>query len=148
MHHRHYNLEKQDPKIQQFAKEYKLPCPCFIGQGCSKSVGSDIYGFYVTSLSKTKSGKPIVGLTSAKTKFAKSWADGDEECSLDIEHAKPECYLTTFGHYAMTGNDKWWLAAKDGTRLTSKNYMKLGYNRHGIVQLSWNGCSSYRDPSF
>lgn len=148
MHHSHYNLDSQDSKIQQLAKDHKLPWPCFVGQGASKRVGSDVYGLYVTSMAKSKTGKPIVGLTHAKTQFTTSWADGSEDCSLDMHSAKPDFWITTYGHDKMTGNDIWWRCSQDGTRLTAKNFRQLGATELGKIRLDWNGAASYKDPSF
>lgn len=133
----HYNLDKQPESIQKFANERKLPWPCFIGQGITKQSGSDSYGFYVVSMSKTKSGKPLIGLAYADTKYVKSWTDGHQECSIDLSKAKARAYITTYGKDKWTGDSKWYYCDKDGNRDTD-----------GRVRLDWNGCYSYRDPSF
>ena len=47
--HPHYNLDKLDSELQKLAAENKLTGPCFVGQGLSKQVGSDCYGYYIVN---------------------------------------------------------------------------------------------------
>lgn len=134
---KHYNLDKQPESIQKIANDNKLPWPTFVGQGITKYVGSDAYGMYVVSLSKTKSGKPLVGLVDADTKYTISWTDGHQDCSKDLSKAKANMYITTYGKNKWTGNPKWYYCDETGKRTE---------RRH--VNFSWNGAHSYQDPSF
>lgn len=103
--------------------------PCFIGQGASYSVGSDCYGYYVTSLKKSESGKLVAGLVEAKERYKTTWEDGTMDCSMPDDKT-PTKWVTKF-------RGKWWFCNSAGERyLGSKCTFK------------WNGAYGYRDPSF
>lgn len=132
----HYNLDKLSPELRKIAETGKLPWPCFVGQGCSCSIGSDCYGYYVTYVSKTAKGKPLIGLTRANEKMRTCWEEGSMDCSIDIDKAEPQTWITTFGK-TKTGAPKWWFCDKDGMRFNGQR-----------CRYSWNGAHGYRSPSF
>ena len=132
----HYNLGKQPHAIQKIAAEGKLPWPCFVGQGCTYHSGSDSYGNYIVA--KKQIGKKTVwGIARAHEVMGPlGWTDGTMICSIDIDNAKPDCWIVASGKNKL-GNPKWWFCDENGKK---QNGRKCTY--------SWNGAYSYRDPSF
>ena len=132
----HYNLGKQPQAIQKIAAEGKLPWPCFVGQGCTYHIGSDSYGHYIVA--KKQIGKKTVwGIARAHEVMGPlGWTDGTMICSIDIDNAKPDCWIVASGKNKL-GKPKWWFCDENGKK---QNGHKCTY--------SWNGAYSYRDPSF
>ena len=110
--------------------------PTFIGQGGSKSSGSDCYGYYWVEKKELKNGKVIWGYASAKSHFAGHWTEGTEVCDGPYEW-KAEGWMTTWGKYK-DGKPKWWECDENGKRF------KPGRK----CRVSWTGAHAYRDPSF
>ncbi len=132
----HYNVEQQTPEIQQLVAECHLSGPTFIGQGLSKRVGSDSYGYYIVA--QRHFGKTCIwGIAHARQVMHGHWAEGDEDCSIDMATAKPVEWITSYGKWKRTGRPKWWYCDEEGFR-------KKG--QHACF--GWNGAYAYRDPSF
>ena len=125
---RHYNVEKLSPELQAAVANNKLTGPCFIGQGLNKYSGSDCYGYYIVAEKKLKT-KHIWGIASALTRFHGAWQDGDMDCSIDIDHAIPDQWITSYGKH-------WYFCDKNGNRF-------IGLK----CQFGWNGAYAYRDPN-
>lgn len=143
----HYFPKDDDGTLKLAAESHSFTGPVFVGQGLTRGVGSDAYGFYIVSIEKAKNGKPIIGIVSAASEFITSWTDGSEVCSLpngatDPAKCKADQWITTYGKYKETGAPKWWYCDKNGNR---KN--PSGWHR-GKAHFGWNGASAYRDPSF
>ena len=132
----HYNLDKQEPFIQQLANEDKLTQPCFIGQGCTKRIGSDCYGYYIVA-KKHVGRKVIWGIANANSVFGPGgWTDGNMYCSIDMSTAQPQHWIVAWGR-TKTGEPKWWFCDENGKRC------------HGaLCRYGWNGAYAYQDPSF
>lgn len=139
--HVHYFPDDLNPIIREAAIEGKLTGPMFIGQGLTRRSGSDSYGAYVLSIGKTKTGKPLVGIGSAKSEFHGSWTEGSQDCSIDLCDAQPDVWLTTYGHWP-NGLPKWWYCDEHGDRKAA-NLLYTGRSRY-----NWNGAYAYQDPSF
>ena len=133
--HPHYNVETLSDELKALVNERKLTGPEFIGQGLSKRVGSDTYGYYICSIAMGKNKKPICGICSAVTKFHGTWAEGDEDCTMP-GNAVPSIWRTTYGK-TKSGLPKWWQCDSNGIRRAGAR-----------VSFSWNGAYSYKDPSF
>lgn len=139
----HYFLENQPKEIIERAKTGKLSGPEFVGQGCTKSVGSDSYGYYVAEIPRP--GR-LAALVSADEKFVRSWTDGDMACAIPADTLVRNAVKTLNGRvcpdydYIMKYGGKWyWCDIVDG---------EIKRRRGAHACLSWNGCFSYRDPSF
>ena len=132
----HYNLDKQEPFIQQLANENKLTQPCFIGQGCTKCVGSDRYGYYIVT-KKHVGRKVIWGIANANSVFGpEGWTAGSMYCSIDMSTAQPQRWIVAWGR-TKAGAPKWWFCDENGKRC------------HGaLCRYDWNGAYAYQDPSF
>ena len=133
----HYIPEDIDCKIGDLMQQGKLPGPMFVGQGLSKRVGSDCYGYYVTELKKTATGKPLVGIVNADSKFETSWTDGNMTCAMPADKT-PTLWITTYGHCKRNKKlPKWYACDKTGKRFPGR-----------VVWFDWNGAYAYLDPSF
>lgn len=136
--HPHYNLDKLDNDLRKLAEDHKLVGPCFIGQGLSESVGSDCYGYYITtkvSIDKLYNGrvvksKVVYGIARASEVMHGSWVEGDMDCSIDLKTASPSQWITQYGK-------SWYFCDINGNRYPG---MKCHYG--------WNGAFASRDPSF
>lgn len=124
----------------------QLTGPEFVGQGLSRRVGSDSYGYFIVSISKTSKGKPLIGIADADAAMGPGgWVDGVQKCSLpngksDPAECQPDFYITTYGmQYSPqhpAGLPKWWMCDCNGVRTSRK------------VSYDWNGAYGYLDPSF
>lgn len=133
--HPHYNVESLSNELKTLVNEHKLTGPRFVGQGLSKRVGSDSYGYYICSIAMAKNKKPVYGICSASTKMHGTWEEGDEDCTMP-ENAVPSSWITTYGK-TKTGLPKWWYCNSNGVRYTGEH-----------ASFSWNGAYAYKDPSF
>ena len=127
--HLHYNLDTLNPELKTLAESHKLAGPCFIGQGLSKCVGFDCYGYYVVASKKVRS-KTIWGIARANQVMHGDWTEGDMDCSIDMSNAKPDSWITKYGKC-------WYFCDANGNRCAGS---KCYYD--------WNGAHAYRDPSF
>lgn len=124
----------REAELKIIAEAHGFNGPVFEGQGISKRVGSDCYGYYITSLKK-KGKKTVAGIVPADDKFITSWTDGSMECSMP-KSKKPSEWICNSGKLK-DGSPKWWYCDKNGKKFNGK---KAGF--------SFNGAISYRDPSF
>ena len=127
----HYNVDKQTPEIQKQVADNTLTGPEFIGQGCSYSPLTDVYGYYIVSLSHDKK---IVGLVDANTRFTTRWEDGNMTSKMP-ENQTPDEWAVKYGR-------KWYKGMFN--KATGKVVRIPG--RHW--NLHWNGCYNYRSPEF
>lgn len=137
----HYFLENQPEDVRKRVLEGKLTGPEFVGQGCTRSVGSDSYGYYVAEI--LKPGK-LVALISADEEYVTSWADGNMTCTLPadklVKSAVAGSHPNRNFDYIMKYGKRWYKCEIIGGEIV---------RRHGDhAGLSWNGSFSYRDPSF
>ena len=129
--HPHYNLDKLDSELQKLAAENKLTGPCFVGQGLSKQVGSDCYGYYIVNGKwYGKNNRFVWGIASAKQVMHSDWTEGTMDCSIDMSNAKPDSWITKYGKH-------WYFCDANGKRYAGR---KCSYY--------WNGAYGYQDPSF
>ena len=140
----HYIPEDLDCKIGDLMQNNKLTGPAFVGQGCSKFVGSDCYGLFIVRLEKTKTGKPLVGLVNADSKFETCWEDGNMTCALphgetDPKKCEPDFWITTYGTWKRSKRSKWYKCDSTGKRFPG---------RWNAVSFGWNGAFGYQDSSF
>lgn len=112
-----------------------LTGPQFVGQGLSKQVGSDCYGYFITAEKKIGD-KTIWGITSSDDSYVTSWTDGTMKCDWP-GFGKADIWITSWGKDKRTGLPKWWECDENGKRFKGRR-----------VYYSWRGCCSYRDPSF
>lgn len=141
----HYFPSDRKAELEMIAEANGFTGPSFIGQGLTRSVGSDSYGHYIVEM-KTVGKKPVIGIVGAASRFIKDWTDGSEVCSLpndadDPKMCKPTEWITTYGKLK-DGSPKWWYCDANGNR---KN--PSGWHR-GKAHFGWNGASAYRNPSF
>ena len=138
----HYFLENQTEDVRKRALEGKLIGPEFVGQGCTHSVGSDSYGYYVAEI--LKSGR-LVALVAADEKFEKSWTDGSMVSVMPtdvvVKHAvfEPGRLCRNYDYIMKYGKSWYWCDIVDG---------KIKRRNGSHARLSWNGVYGYRDPSF
>lgn len=111
-----------------------LDGPKFVGQGVSRRVGSDCYGYFITAEKKIGR-KTIWGLTSSCSRFVSDWAEGTMTSEWP-GFGKAEEWIAPYGRDKRTGRTKWWWCDADGKR---KNGMR--------AWLDWDGSYDYRDPS-
>lgn len=116
-----------------FAKS--LTGPMFVGQGLSKRVGSDCYGYFITAEKKVGK-KTIWGLTSADDEFVTSWTEGTMKCKWP-GFGKADMWIAPYGKDKRTGRTKWWECDENGRRFKGRH-----------ARFDWTGSYSYRDPSF
>lgn len=130
VNHPHYNLSHQTKEIQDLANSKKLNEPMFIGQGCTKYVGSDRYGAYITA--KRQLGKKVIfGLVQADTVMHGDWTDGTKDCSMPSgRNALPSKWIIKYGK-------QWYYCDVYGKRFPGA---KCEYN--------FNGAYAFRDPNF
>lgn len=126
---KHYNTESLSPELQKQVEDEKLAGPCFIGQGLSKRVGSDCYGYYVVASKKVGS-KTIWGIARANQVMHGDWTEGDMDCSIDMSNAEPYAWITKYGK-------RWYFCDANGKRYAGE---KCFYH--------WNGAFGYQDPNF
>ena len=112
-----------------------LTGPAFIGQGLSKQVGSDCYGYFITAEKKIGN-KTIWGITSSDDSYVTSWTEGTMKCNWP-GFGRADTWITSWGKDKRTGLPKWWECDENGKRFNGRR-----------VQYGWRGCHSYRDPSF
>lgn len=122
-----YNLDKS-------AFNKKLIGPQFIGQGCSRSVGSDCYGYYIVE-KKQIGKKTIWGITCAKDHIETCWEDGTMVCDGPVSWKADE-WIIAWGKMP-SGKPKWWYCDSEGNRFAGQR-----------CGLHFAGAHSYRDPSF
>lgn len=140
----HYFLENQPEYVQKRALDGKLSGPEFVGQGCTYSVGSDSYGYYVAEI--LRSGR-LVALVPADAEYATSWTAGDMTCTMPADKvvkaavAGPSRPNSEFKYVMKYGRKWYWCAVVDGE-------IRRCCGRHGCAGLSWNGSFQYLDPSF
>ena len=137
----HYFPEGRDD-LKLIAKANAFTGPVFVGQGLSKRVGSDEYGYYIVSIEKAKNGKPIVGIVDADSKFTTSCTEGSMTCCLPNGKTKPEeCaatqWITISGKWKKTGAPKWWYCDRNGKKFNGRH-----------ASFGWNGAHEYQNPSF
>lgn len=137
VNHNHYNVDNLPVEIQTLVNTDRIVEPTFVGQGCRESVGSDLYGFYIITMSTLKNGKPLIGIAQAKTVMHSDFADGSEDCSIDMNTAKPDRWVTTRGFDPRTCCPQWWYCDENGVRFKQQK-----------SKLSWNGAYAWRSPSF
>ena len=138
----HYFLENQVEDVRKRALERKLTGPEFVGQGCTRRVGSDSYGYYVAEI--LKPGK-LVALIMADDEYVTSWMDGDMTCTMPTDKLVKNAAAGPNGpnpyfDYIMRYGKSWY-------RCQIING-KIARQRRSHAGLSWNGAFSYRDPSF
>lgn len=138
----HYFLENQVEDVRKRALEGKLTGPEFVGQGCTRRVGSDSYGYYVAEI--LKPGK-LVALIMADDEYVTSWTDGDMICTMPTDQLVKNAVAGPNGpnpyfDYIMRYGKSWY-----GCQIINGKIVRLHRNH---VWLSWNGAFSYRDPSF
>ena len=138
----HYFPEDRREELTVIADANAFTGPAFVGQGLTKSVGSDSYGYFVVSIEKARSGKPIVGIVDADQKMIGSWEEGDEDCTLPGNASDPSkvnatAWITISGKWKRTGAPKWWVCDRNGKKFNGKH-----------ACFSWNGAHGYLDPSF
>lgn len=118
----------------------KLNGPSFIGQGGSRSVGSDCYGYYIVDKKVLPNGKTIWGYSSAKSRFEVSWTDGSQVCDGPTSW-KPEHWMIARGKVRRYGKTfdvpQWWNCDENGKRIPRAK-----------CNISWTGACAYQDPSF
>ena len=117
--------------------------PAFVGCGWTRRCGSDSYGGYVVSISKTASGKPLIGLCNCHSEMAGRWEEGDMNCCLpnnaaDPKDVNPTMWITTFGKSKKTGLPKWYFCDPEGKRFIPGQH----------CYYSWGACHEYQDPCF
>ena len=138
----HYFLERQPEDVRRRAADGKLAGPEFVGQGCTYSVGSDSYGYYVAEV--VKPGR-LVALVPAEARYVTSWEAGDMTSAMPVDKilkssvARPAGPNPEFDYIMRYGKNWYWCQAANG------EIRRLRGNR---ARLSWNGSFSYRDPSF
>lgn len=128
VNHPHYNLSDQSEEIQELAELRKLTEPMFIGQGCTKSVGSDSYGAYITA-KKRIGKKTIFGLVRADMVMHGDWTEGTEDCSMP-KNTIPSKWITKYGK-------QWYYCDANGKRFPGAK-----------CEYRFNGAYAYRDPNF
>lgn len=139
----HYFLENQRPDIVDAAKAGNLKGPEFVGQGCTQSVGSDSYGYYVAEI--LEPGK-LVALVAAESEYIVSWADGGMRCSMPVDAVIRETVSNgmkpsrVFEYIKKYGGKWYWCHVSADGKIKRRN------GAH--AWLGWNGAYSYRDPSF
>jgi len=112
----------------------KLNGPSFIGQGCSKQVGSDCYAHYIVE-KKQIGKKTIWGMSNAKSRFEHSWTDGCQICDGPVSWKATE-WITSWGKHE-DDSPKWWFCDENGNRC------------HGHkCTYSFRGAHAYQSPSF
>ena len=138
----HYFLENQTEDVRKRASEGKLTGPEFVGQGCTRRVGSDSYGYYVAEI--LKPGK-LVALIMADDEYITSWTAGDMICTMPTDKLVKNAVAgfnglnPDFDYFMRYGKGWYRCQIIDG---------KIVRQRRNRVGLSWNGAFSYRDPSF
>ena len=138
MNIQHYKLDEIDPELRKIAEDRKLTGPCFIGQGLTERVGSDCYGYYITSEVKTETVcngkvvkcKVVYGIARANQVMHGSWTEGDMDCSLDWNDYNVCYWITKYGK-------SWYFCDVNGNRF-----------KGGKCKFGWNGAYGYQDPSF
>lgn len=140
-HHSHYFPKENAEELKMVAEASGFTGPSFVGQGLSKSVGSDCYGYYIVSLKKLRNGKTLVGICSAKTQMHSTWEEGSEDCALpgdgdDPSEVKADCWIINSGKNK-NGSPKWYYCNELGKKFNGQH-----------AYFRWNGSSAYRDPSF
>lgn len=136
----HYNVEAQPDEVKQIITNGKLTVPMFVGQGMTRSCGSDCYGAYVVA-KKTVGKKIVWGCAYANEVMHGDWTEGYMDCSIDIDHATPAFWITQSGFWKN----------RDGSRGRAKYYYcdEFGKKHNGMkCEYSFNGARGYRDPSF
>lgn len=111
-----------------------LTGPTFVGQGISRSVGSDCYGYFITAEKKIGN-KTIWGLTSSDDSYIKNCEDGTMKCGWPGLN-RVDMWITSYGKDKRTGRPKWWECDENGKRFNGRRML-----------FSWKGAYSYRDPS-
>lgn len=137
----HYFPADRKDELSAIAKFNAFTGPVFCGQGISRQVLTDSYGYYIVSIEHTKNKMPIVGIVSADSKFERSWTDGSMTCCLPNGKTKPEeCratqWITISGKWKKSGAPKWWYCDKNGKKFNG---------RHAFF--TWNGAYGYQNPS-
>lgn len=128
----HANLDKQPPEIQARAATGGLNGPYFVGQGLTRRVGSDSYGYYIVEISEDRK---TVGLVPSDSFFANDWTGGAMVNQMPESFSLPDIEWITYWR------NKWWRAE---------------FNHQGELKripgakacYSWNGAYDYLDPSF
>lgn len=138
----HYFPNEKRSELQAIAAANAFTGPSFVGQGLTRSVGSDSYGYFIVSIEKAKNGKPIVGIVSAEQTMIGSWEEGDEDCKLpngavDPAAVQATTWITISGKWKRTGEPKWWYCDKNGKKFNGQH-----------AHFRWNGARGYRDPCF
>lgn len=132
----HYNIELLPAELKAKVADHKLNGPAFIGQGLTSCSGSDSYGYYITGMKLIKN-KIVIGISRANAVMANGWEDGTMNCSIDMDNATPDFWITSYGKTKYNGLPKWWRCNADGVRMPGCRAI-----------FSWNGAHQYRDPSF
>lgn len=134
----HYNLHLLCNDVLEQVKAHQLSGPTFIGQGITRSVGSDAYGSYIVA-KKIVGRKTIWGIASADAAFHADWTEGTMDCSIDLAKVdeKQLSWIVASGKWKKTGALKWWYCDAQGKKYNGQK-----------ARFSWNGAYSYRDPSF
>lgn len=127
VNHAHYIPENLDPKVLALINDphARITEPLFEGQGCSKQVGSDCYGYYITKIVDPK----FIGLVHADEVMHSDWTEGSEDCSMPANKT-PSIWLKKF-------RGKWYEASAEGQRFNGRHF-----------RIGFNGAYAYRDPSF
>lgn len=136
MLHMFFDMEQKlryEADREGFAKT--LDGPKFVGQGVSKRVGSDCYGYFITAEKKVGN-KTIWGLTSSADEYVTSWEEGTMKCDWP-GFGKADVWIAPYGKDKRTGLPKWWECDENGKRFNGRR-----------VWYDWTGACSYRDPSF
>ena len=141
----HCFLEEQTDEVKRLAAERGFNSPVFVGQGCTYSVGSDSYGYYVVDIPRP--GR-LAAVTDADCEWATDWCAGDMTSSFPavnvlkwrLAGSRPEDARLYGIEYVMKYGRRWYWCDVEGGKITRR----LGDH----AGLSWNGAFSHRDPSF
>lgn len=114
--------------------------PAFIGQGGSKSVGSDRYGYFLVEKKTLSNGKTIWGYSSAKVHMLTDWTEGTEVCEGPCSW-KAKQWIIARGFKKYRGKKlnvpQWWHCDENGNRIAGSK-----------CDIDWSGAKSWKDPNF
>ena len=98
------------------------------------------YGYYIVA-TKQIGNKTIYGITGANAIMHGDWTEGDMDCSINIDTAKPTQWIIARGKIHRYGKTidapQYWYCDANGVRFPGRK-----------ASFGWNGAYAYQDPSF